>query len=368
MRISRAGACTITPTSGCAVLTCTSSDGRAGAWPPQRRHLVGGHHPRADAEQQQRAGSPTPPGAAASAGSGAPAAARAARRRAAGGRMLQLAGGECSPPFGRRARASEAKLAGRARAARRCRWPAAAGRARPSRACSGARDRPAGRRRRPGCPPALASRQVTPPVECTSTSAAASSSGILSVNPYTRTRGSSAKAPRSFSASWSLRPARHTMLLTSGTRMNSRTAPAMSPTPQPPPETTTDATLLRQSERAAGLQRGSGAAGTRPRSADAPAARFPARRCARPSGIDSPYITRCDVDARLRPEEQARQIGDRGDRRAAHRSGAAQSREHDGDGGVGRDDHVGIVLGDGAPERARPEQAQQPAGDHAERA
>ena len=81
----------------------------------------------------------------------------------------------------------------RARAARRCRWPAAAGPARPSRACSGARGRRAARRRPPGVPAALASRQVTPPVECTSTSAAASSSGMRSVKPYTCTRGSPAK-------------------------------------------------------------------------------------------------------------------------------------------------------------------------------
>ena len=88
-------------------------------------------------------------------------------------------------------------------------------------------------------PAAIASRQVTPPVECTSTSAAASSSGILSVKPYTCTRGTSSKARRRRRASCSLRPARHTMLLTSGTAVNSRTAPAMSPTPQPPPDTTT---------------------------------------------------------------------------------------------------------------------------------
>ena len=90
-----------------------------------------------------------------------------------------------------------------------------------------------------GVPATIASRQVTPPVECTSTSAAASSSGILSVNSNTCTRSCSAKALRSLPASGSLRPARQTMLLTSATRVNSRTAPAMSPTPQPPPETTT---------------------------------------------------------------------------------------------------------------------------------
>ena len=73
------------------------------------------------------------------------------------------------------------------------------------------------------------------------------------------------------------------------------------------------------------------------------------------------------VDARLRPEEQARQVGDRRDRRAAHLAGAAQPREHDRHGRVGRDDDVGFVLGDRARQRARAEQAQQPPREHADR-
>ena len=76
-------------------------------------------------------------------------------------------------------------------------------------------------------------------MEWTSTSAAASSSGILSVKPYTCTCGTSMNERRSLRASCSLRPARQTMLLTSGAATNSRTAPLMSPTPQPPPDTTT---------------------------------------------------------------------------------------------------------------------------------
>ncbi len=67
------------------------------------------------------------------------------------------------------------------------------------------------------------------------------------------------------------------------------------------------------------------------------------------------------VDARLGPEEQAGQVGDRRDRRAVHLAGPAQPREHDRHGGVGGDDHVGVVLGDRSRQRPRAEQAQQPA-------
>ena len=45
----------------------------------------------------------------------------------------------------------------------------------------------------------------------------------------------------------------------------------------------------------------------------------------------------------------------------------AQPREHDGDRRVGRDDHVGVVLGDRARQRPRAEQAQQPARQPADR-
>jgi hypothetical protein len=72
------------------------------------------------------------------------------------------------------------------------------------------------------------------------------------------------------------------------------------------------------------------------------------------------------VDPGLRPEEETRQVGDRGHGGAAHGAGAAQPREHDGDRGVGRDDHVGFVLGDAARERPGAEQAQLPAGEPAD--
>ena len=61
------------------------------------------------------------------------------------------------------------------------------------------------------------------------------------------------------------------------------------------------------------------------------------------------------VDPGLGPEEQAGEVGDRGDRRARHLAAAAQAREHDGDRRVGGDDHVGLVFGDRARQRARAE-------------
>ena len=73
------------------------------------------------------------------------------------------------------------------------------------------------------------------------------------------------------------------------------------------------------------------------------------------------------VDPRLRPEEQAGQVGDRGHRRALHLAGAAQAREHDRHGRIGRHDDVGVVFGDRACERPRAEQAQQPRGQRAYR-
>ena len=123
----------------------------------------------------------------------------------------------------------------------------------------------------------------------------------------------------------SLRPARQTMLPTSGTCVNSRTAPAMSPTPQPPPETTT----MRPSSGGRAPARGDGAAGLEELGGDQRAHELhaaAARRCARPTCIDSPYITRCMSMPRLRPEEQAGQIGDRGDRRAVDLADAPQPR------------------------------------------
>ncbi len=67
------------------------------------------------------------------------------------------------------------------------------------------------------------------------------------------------------------------------------------------------------------------------------------------------------VDARLRPEEEAGQVGDRRDGRGFDFAAPAQARQHDRDGRVGRDDHIRVVLGDRPCERPRAEQAQQPA-------
>ena len=142
-------------------------------------------------------------------------------------------------------------------------------------------------------PAACASRQVTPPVECTSTSAAASSSGILSVKPYTCTRGSSAKLPRSFCASCSLRPARQTMLADLGhARELAHGAGDVADAPAAAGDDD-HAPVLGQPERAARLRAGSAARGTRPRSAAARAARCPRPAMRSTDGIDSPYMTRC---------------------------------------------------------------------------
>ena len=145
------------------------------------------------------------------------------------------------------------------------------------------------------------------------------------------------------------------MLLTSRTAMNSRTAPAMSPTPQPPPETTT----MRPSSGSPSARRASiGQRGCRnsaeisgPHQLDAAAPGDALDR-----GHRLAVHHQVHVDARLRPEEQPGQIGDRGDRRAADLAPAAQMGEHDGDGRIGGDDHVGLVHGDRARERARAEQ------------
>ena len=92
--------------------------------------------------------------------------------------------------------ARAARLSARSQSAR-----ARRARARPSPARAAARDRAARRRRRRDSRAARASRQVTPPVEWTSTSAAASRSLIESVKPSTRTRGSPANAVSSRRAS-----------------------------------------------------------------------------------------------------------------------------------------------------------------------
>ena len=73
------------------------------------------------------------------------------------------------------------------------------------------------------------------------------------------------------------------------------------------------------------------------------------------------------VDPGLGPEEEPRQVGDGGNRGAPHGTSAPQAREHDRNGRVGGHDDVGVVFGDAASERARAEQAQQPAREHAHR-
>ncbi len=149
------------------------------------------------------------------------------------------------------------------------------------------------------------------------------------------------------------------MLVTAGVRTNSRTAPAMSPTPQPPPETSTmrPSSGSPSSRRVSVAHRGS-------------------RNSAEISGLTSLHAAlagdaldrghrlavhdEVHVDPRLRPEEQAGQVGDRRDRGARDLAAPAQPREHDGHGGVGRDDDVGVVFADRARERARAERAEQP--------
>ncbi len=155
------------------------------------------------------------------------------------------------------------------------------------------------------------------------------------------------------------------MLETSGTRQSSRTAPSTSPTPQPPPETTTmrPSAGSPSARRASSGQRGSRnsaeISGRTRRAEPAPAMRST-------EGIDSPYITRCmsipGCAQKKRPVRSV-MVATVGQ---AHGAGAAQPREHDGDRGVGRDDHVGLVLGDAARERPGAEQAQLPAGQPAD--
>ena len=120
------------------------------------------------------------------------------------------------------------------------------------------------------------------------------------------------------------------------------------------------AALLGQPERAPGLQRTAGlqelGGDQRRHQTRGALARDPLDGGHRLAVHDEVH-----VDPGLRPEEEARQVGDRGDGGTAHRAGAAQPREHHGDGGVGGDDHVGVVLGDAARQRAGAEQAQLPA-------
>ena len=154
------------------------------------------------------------------------------------------------------------------------------------------------------------------------------------------------------------------MLLTSGTLVNSPTAPAMSPTPQPPPETTT----VRPSSGSPSARRAS--AGQRGSRNSAEISGRTSRTLPRPAmrsteDIDSPYITRCTsmpgCAQKNRPVRSVivATVGQRTTPRAP------QPRQHDRDRRVGRDDHVGVVLGDRARQRTRAEQAQQPPRERA---
>ena len=81
-------------------------------------------------------------------------------------------------------------------------------------------------------------------------------------------------------------------VLTSGTLMNSSTAPAMSPTPQPPPETTT---MRPSSGRSSDRRAASGERGSR-NSADISgrtSLTLPGPAMRSTGETDSPYITRC---------------------------------------------------------------------------
>ena len=82
----------------------------------------------------------------------------------------------------------------------------------------------------------IASSTVSPALECTSASLAASTSPIRSVKPITRSRGSPAKRLDTSARSLSLRPHRHSTVAP-GTASAARVAPTRSPTPQPPPDT-----------------------------------------------------------------------------------------------------------------------------------
>ena len=89
-----------------------------------------------------------------------------------------------------------------------------------------------------GQPRMFASSTVRPPVEWTSTSAAASHSFMCSVKPTTRTRAFDTKSASSRARNSSFRPQSATTSATSSPRAASIDV-ERSPTPQPPPETRT---------------------------------------------------------------------------------------------------------------------------------
>ena len=126
------------------------------------------------------------------------------------------------------------------------------------------------------------------------------------------------------------------------------------------------AALLGQTERAASLQRAAGTEeiGRYQRAHQAHAA-LPGDALDR--GHRLAIHHQVHVDPWLRPEEQAREVGDRRHRGAVHDFPAAQPRQHDRHGRVRRDDHVGVVLGDVTCQRARAKEIQQPARQPADR-
>ena len=257
------------------------------------RDLVGRHHPRADRRAAARAGWRAPPAAAASGGSGAPAAARPARPRRPRAAHRRLAPRMRSVVLSERGSGrGEARLHVLAQLVGVVGQPQQVERGHRAGVQARVADgQPVGDDRRAGGPRLQAGDAAGGVHEHVGGGQQLGHLVGEAVHVHARLVGERPRA--ACSASCSLRPARQTMLLTSGTLMNSRTAPAMSPTPQPPPETTTTRpssgrpSARRAVERAARLQE----LGRDQRAHELHAAR--ARRCARPSGIDSPYITRC---------------------------------------------------------------------------
>ena len=200
-------------------------------------------------------------------------------------------------------------------------------------------------------PRIVASRTVRPQVECTRTSAAAIHSGMRSVKPSTRTRGSSRSVPRCAGAA--RRCAR------TGRRLASRDPRRGRPrSPRP------------RRRRPSPLRR-------RARSLPAPAGRAPAGHRRRPvgirnsgrekpctqwisvaapairrtSGIDSGWVTRWTSMPGTRPVVERREVGDRRADRNVQAARPPQAAEHLGDVGIGADDDVGVGLCD-QPQKA----------------
>ena len=204
-------------------------------------------------------------------------------------------------------------------------------------------------------PRMVASSTVSPQVECTRTSAAAIHSGMRSVKPSTRTRGSSREARRDTPVQLGVVPAEADDLRDAiDGESRPATAPATSPTPQPPPETSTIPPSCGRSEARAGhrlrVQRnpelGAGEA-------------MHAVDLGRRAGDSADFRDRLgvrdemDVDAGAGPVVESREIGDRRTDRDLQSSRTPQATEHLGDVGIGADDHVGVDVGDEAQQSAR---------------